>query len=141
MQAILKIITPVLGGLGILLTLLTIFDFNGSECSTCWALDYTIYFTYFLFFLGLVLALVSGVVGTLAKPGSLKGSLIGIGGIVLILIISYALASDEILESYPKTVTSNEVKWSDTGLIMLYFLFAGAIGSVIFSWVNSLIRK
>lgn len=141
MQNLVRFLIPILGGVGVLLTLLTIMDFDGKICSSCWPVDYVLFFTYLLFGIVLLVALFGAVTGALSKPGSLKGSLIGIGAVVLVLVISYVLASDEVMPYYKSTVSVTEIKWSGTGLIMLYFLFAGAIGSIIFSSVYSLIKK
>jgi len=141
MQNLIRFLIPVLGGVGVLLTLLTILDFDDKICSSCWPVEFTLYFTYLLFALSCIAALVGAVVGALSKPGALKSSLVGVGGMLLIIVISYVLATDEVMPYYADTISQTEIKWSGTGIIMLYFLFAGAIASVIFSSVYSIIKK
>ena len=141
MQNLTRFLIPVLGGVGVLLTLLTILDFDGKICSSCWPVDFTLYFTYLLFALSAIAALIGAVVGTLSKPGALNSSMVGVGGMLLIVLVSYFLASDEVMPYYKETISVTEIKWSGTGIIMLYFLFAGAIGSVVFSSVYSIIKK
>jgi hypothetical membrane protein len=96
---------------------------------------------YIYFFVALLGVLASTVIGALANPKSVKGSLIGIGVMVLIVGVSYAMSSGEILSSYPKTVTEGSVKWSEAGLYTLYVLFVGAIGAIIYSGVAKFIHR
>lgn len=136
-----RFLIPLLGGAGVVLTILTILDFDDKICNACWQVDTTMFFTYILLGLATLAAVIGSVVGVLSKPGSLKNSLIGIVSLVVITAAGYGLASDEILSYYPDTVSALEVKLSGAGLYMLYILFIGAVASILFSSVFSLIRK
>lgn len=129
-----RFVIPVFSGIGALLTILTIMNYES------WT-DSMIYFTYFLLIACVIMALVGAVVGVMSKPSTLKQSAIGIGAMLLVLAISYGMASDEILSSYPEGVSTFEVKWSGVGLYMFYTLFFGAIGSIVVTWIYGLIKK
>jgi hypothetical protein len=136
-----KFIVPILSAIGVILTLITILDFDDEICISCWPVDYVLYFTYLLFGLGLIVALFGAVVGILSKPSSLKGSLIGIAAILAVFIISYVMADGEIIKGYPETTTDISSKWSGTGLYMFYILFVGAVGSIVVTSIMGLIKK
>ena len=136
-----RFLIPILGGVGVVLTMVTILDFDDKICSSCWPVDAVMNFTYFLLGLCSLLAVVGGVVGVLAKPSSLKGSAIGVGALVLVVVISYLLATDQMMPYYPDDISSAEVKWSGVGLIMFYILFLGAGASVVFSSVYSILKR
>ena len=136
-----KFIVPIFSALGVILTLMTILDFDDAICVSCWPVDYVLYFTYLLFGLGLLVALFGAVVGILSKPSSLKGSLIGIAAMLVVFIISYVMADGEILKDYPETTTETSSKWSGAGLCMFYILFVGAGGSIVVTSIMGLIKK
>jgi hypothetical membrane protein len=96
---------------------------------------------YIYFFVALLGALASTVLGAMAKPGSVKGSAIGIGAMVVVIGISYAMSSGEILSYYPQSVTESAVKWSEAGLYTLYALFFGAFGAIIYSGVARFLNR
>lgn len=86
-------------------------------------------------------ALVSAGLGAAAKPESIKGAAIGIGAMVLILGISYVLASGEVLSYYPKDTTESASKLSGAGLYALYILTFLAVVSVLYSGLARYIKR
>ena len=77
------------------------------------------------------------------NPKSATRSLIGLGVLVVVLLVSYALASDEPirLASGKMMDDSFELKFSDTALYATYIAFIGVILSILFGEVYKLIKK
>ena len=62
-----------------------------------------------------------------------KKTLYSIGGLILICILSYLIASNEVLGSYEKyEITASTAKQVGMGLNTFYILAAGAIGMVLY---------
>lgn len=140
MNAIIKLIIPVFGAIGAFLFVFTVSDFDDKLCNQCWPVELFLYFTYLLFIVSLVAALAGAVSGALSNPASLKKSGLGIGLMLLVMVISYFMATDEVY-AYYGDISSTTSKWTDTGLYMLYFLIVGAVGAIVFSGVNSIIKR
>lgn len=100
--------------------------------------DSLLFATYFYLAASIVLAIVAAVAGLIIHPKSVKSSGIGLGAIVLLAVISYGLASDEVLESYGN-ISPLVSKLSDMGLYMMFILLGGAIGAVVFSGIKKMI--
>lgn len=93
--------------------------------------------------LTIVLVIVMPLLAVFQNPKSAKRSLIGLGVLVVVLLVSYALASDDPirLASGKLMDDSFELKFSDTALYATYIAFIGVIGSIIFGEVYKLIKK
>ena len=64
------------------------------------------------------------------------------GGFVAILLITYLLASDEVLNSYEKyNTTASSSKQVGMGLITFYFLLFGAIVAVLYTELSKTFSK
>jgi hypothetical protein len=130
----------IIGALLMILTVTAGLTAEDKECIDCWEVNYFIYFTYFLF-IGAILAALAGVVmKALSDPKGLVGSLTGVGIMLVIVGVSYALADGTVLDIYGSTVTETAVKWSDTGLFTFYILFVLSILSIMYTWVSKLIK-
>lgn len=93
--------------------------------------------------LTIVLVLVMPLVGVFQNPKSAVGSMVGLGILLVVALISYALASDA-----PMTIGGGEViddsmtlKFSDMALYATYFAFAGVIASIIFGELYKVFKK
>ena len=89
---------------------------------------------------GLLLALVFSTIKLFNDNKNAKKTLAMIGGLVVVCIIAYMLASDK------TTVTSVEVsdsavKQVGMGLITFYILIASAIGAIVYSEISKLTSK
>lgn len=72
----------------------------------------------------------------------IKGTLISVAVIVVLCGVSYLLASgDPVQANVNPEPTFNELKWTDTGLIMTCILFAGAVLAILSGSVMSYIRN
>ena len=81
----------------------------------------------------------------LAKnPEKAKGALKGIGGLIAIVVISYVLASGNIME-FPGSekfgMTKSSTKRVGMGLIAFYFLALGAVAAVLYAELGKLFKK
>ena len=125
--------------IGLVLSLLTVLDFDGMSCTDCWPFENLIAYSYVLVGILVLAALGGTVVGIIKKPESLKMMVIGIGGTVLLFGISYGLASDVV--PVDLDVTSDVIKMADTGLIAMYITMSLSILAVIFSSVMKIVRR
>ena len=89
--------------------------------------------TYILVIAAAATALVFGIIQYMSKiKESWKTALGVIGGIILVMVISYFLASDEILTSWEKyEITTSTSKRVGMGLVTLCILGGGAIISLL----------
>ena len=71
-----------------------------------------------------------------------KKMLYSFGGLIAILIISYLMASNEVLGSYEKyEITSSTAKQVGMGLTTFYILAIGAIGAVLYAELSKSFAK
>ena len=71
-----------------------------------------------------------------------KKMLYSFGGLIAILIISYLMASNEVLGSYEKyEITASAAKQVGMGLTTFYILAIGAIGAVLYAELSKSFAK
>ena len=93
-----------------------------------------IIFTYLMVGFAALAAIGFGIKKMMQKTNNAKKTLYTIGGLVVVLIFSYLIASDEVLNSYEKyETTASSSKKVGMGLITFYFLLFGAIGAVLYA--------
>ncbi len=96
-----------------------------------------LYWTYLLIAIATVLAVVFPVIFMIQNPKGVKKTLVGIGAMVLLFLIAYLIASDEVLPKYEKYgVDPSTSKQVGMGLIATYLFGFGAIGAIIYSAVS-----
>lgn len=103
------------------------------------SLEYFIDWAYLLLGGAVVLTLGFAVLGMVTDLKSTKKALPGILGFIAVLVISWFLASDAVLNMPTYTGTGNDpvtLKWSDAGIIATYILLAGAGISIVYSEVS-----
>ena len=78
----------------------------------------------------------------LSNTKNAKKTLYTIGGLIIVCIISYIIASGDVLSSYEKyDISSAQAKNVGMGLIMFYMLAAAAIASVLFAELSKAFKK
>lgn len=83
-----------------------------------------------------------GIKKMLSNTKNAKKTLYTIAGLIIVCIISYILASGDILSSYEKyDISSSQAKNVGMGLIMFYILAATAIASVLFAELSKAFKK
>jgi hypothetical protein len=95
-------------------------------------IDGGLYVTYVAFFLGAGMALVFSLVGLTKK------SLIGMGGFLVLLAISYALADGSVRPEWG--ITESTSKWIGTGIIMFVIAMVGAVGAIVVGEVSRVFK-
>jgi hypothetical protein len=75
------------------------------------------------------------------NPKAAKSALVGLGLLLLVAGISYAMASGEVLKSYNAyNTTEAESKMVSTGLILFYLLAGGAVIAAVYSEVSKIFK-
>ena len=90
--------------------------------------------TYLMIGFAALTAIGFGIKKMMKKTNNTKKTLYTIGGLVVVLIFSFLIASDEILGSYEKyEITASTAKQVGMGLTTFYILAIGAIGAVLYA--------
>jgi len=83
-----------------------------------------------------------GIKKVMQKTNNAKKTLYSIGGLLVIILISYLMSSDEVLGSYEKyEITATTVKMVGMGLTTFYLLVIGAIGAVLYAELSKVFAK
>ena len=105
-------------------------------------IDLGIILTYLMIGIGALIAIGFGIKKMIQKTNNTKKTLYTIGGLIIVLIFSYFIASDEILGSYEKyEITASTAKKVGMGLTTFYVLAIGAIGAVLYSELSKVFSK
>ena len=97
-------------------------------------INIAIILTYLMVGFAALTAIGFGIKKMMQKTNNTKKTFYTIGGLVVILIFSYLIASDEVLGSYEKyKITASTVKKVGMGLTTFYVLAIGAIGAVLYA--------
>ena len=98
--------------------------------------------TYVMIVFAALAAVGFGIKKMMHKTNNAKKTLYTIGGLVAILIVSYLIASDEVLGSYEKyEITASTAKKVGMGLNAFYLLAIGAIGAVLYAELSKVLSK
>ncbi len=100
--------------------------------------NYGIIITYILLAVAVVAAVGFPLLQLAKNPKGAKGALIGIGLLVVVLGISYALSSD--YNPSNMEITPEGAKQVDTGLFAFYILAAVAVGATIYAEVSKMFK-
>jgi len=83
-----------------------------------------------------------GIKKMMQKTNNAKKTLYSIGGLLVIMLISYLTSSDEVLGSYEKhEITASTAKRVGMGLTTFYLLAIGAIGAVLYAELSKVFSK
>ena len=98
--------------------------------------------TYLMVGFAALTAIGFGIKKMIANTENTKKAFYTIGGLIIVLLFSYLIASDEVLKSYEKyEITSSSSKQVGMGLIMFYLLIFGAIAAVLYAELSKVISK
>jgi len=104
-------------------------------------IDLLLRWLYVVMGIAVVCVIVFSVYALLQNPKSAVQSLIGLGAIVVILGITWALSSGETVVTPTKTYTDvSMLKLADTSLYAMYVLLAGAVLAVLFGELRSFLK-
>ncbi|MCH5306282.1 MAG: hypothetical protein J1E79_07360 [Rikenella sp.] len=107
------------------------------------ALDTMLVWSLIVVLLTIALTVIMPLIAVFQNPKSAVRSLIGLGILVVVFLISYALATDDPIKLASNKVIDNtfDLKFSDTALWMTYITFAGVILSILFGEVYKVFKK
>lgn len=113
---------------------------DGEENAT---LNLMLGWSFAMVILTIVLTIVMPLVAVFQNPKSAVRSLIGLGVIVVVFLVSYALATDDPITLANGNVIDNsfELKFSDTALYATYIAFAGVILSILYGELYKVFKK
>ena len=105
-------------------------------------IDIGIIITYIMIFGAALGVLGFSVMQMIKSPNNAKKTLYMVGGLIVILIISYIVASSEVLPSYEKYhINAGAAKRVGMGLNTFYFLAIGAVLTVIYTEFGKVFKK
>ena len=98
--------------------------------------------TYILVAFGAFTAIGFGIKKMIGNTENTKKTVYTIFGLVVVLLVSYLIASNEVLSSYEKyETTAKTSKNVGMGLITFYFLIFGAIAAVLYTELSNIFSK
>ena len=98
--------------------------------------------TYIMIGFAALTAISFGVKKMLSNTKNAKKTLYTILGLIVVCIVSYLIASDEILNSYEKyKISASQSKNVGMGLIMFYILSILAVGAILYSELSKSFSK
>ena len=104
-------------------------------------IDAGLWFTYGLFFVVVIAVVLLPFLNALKSPKSIVKSGIGLGVLLVIFLISYALSSAEVTPKYTALgVGEGSSKLIGAGLTMFYFVLIFAVIGVVFSEINKALK-
>lgn len=107
------------------------------------ALDVMLVWSFAMVILTIALTIIMPLIAVFQNPKSAVRSLIGLGILVVVFLISYALATDDPIRLASGKVMDDtfDLKFSDTALWMTYITFAGVILSILFGELYKVFKK
>ena len=104
-------------------------------------LDFGFYLFYALLIIAVALTVVFPIIHVLREPSTLLRSAIGVGVIVVLFVISYALSDSEVnLKAAALGVTPTSSRLIGAGLIMFYITLVLSILALIYSEISKALK-
>jgi hypothetical protein len=98
--------------------------------------------TYIMIGFAALSTILFGVKKMLSNTKNAKKTLYVILGLIVVCIVSYLIASDEVLNSYEKyKISASQSQNVGMGLMMFYILSALAVGAVLYSELSKAFSK
>ena len=123
--------------IGLLVTVIAFVAGDPDDPDTWGFYEPGLYIMYIYFILTVLAVLGASIMAIMNKPGNIKQSGIAIGGLLVVVAISYMLASGDVPDtSTYEGISESTSKWAGTGLYVLYIIFVLTIGSILYSTVT-----
>ena len=107
-----------------------------------WVQELCIIISYIMAAFAALVAIGFAIKKMMQKTNNAKKTLYSIGGLLVIILISYLMSSDEVLGSYEKyEITASTAKRVGMGLTTFYLLAIGAIGAVLYAELSKAFAK
>ena len=98
--------------------------------------------TYIMVFGAALTVLGFSVMQMIKNPNNARKTLYAIGGLVVVLIISYLIASSEVFPAYEKyNINAGSAKRVGMGLFAFYFLAIGAVLTVLYTEFEKVLKN
>lgn len=127
----------ILGGISVIILIL--FVFNTSNMNM---IGFFLTWGYVLLAIAVIAAVGLPLIYMIQNPKMLKKTAMYVGIIAAIAIISYLLASEKpIAVATDVQPSPSTLKWTDTGIIAMYFFLVGAILTILVGGVVNMVRN
>jgi hypothetical protein len=103
-------------------------------------LDVGLYIFYALLAIAVLAAIVFPVINAIKTPGALLKSLIGVGALLVLFGLAYALSSSEVSTKDAALVTPTAARLIGAGLIMFYITLILSILVVVYSEITKALK-
>ena len=103
----------------------------------CNLISWGLYFGYFLLGIALISSIVLPLMNALKNPGVLVKAGIGIGALVVVFVIAYAISSDELSPiAVAQGVSAGSAKAIGAGMIVFYMALIGSAIGLVYSEIS-----
>ncbi|MCB0487419.1 MAG: hypothetical protein R2820_13385 [Cyclobacteriaceae bacterium] len=103
--------------------------------------DIGLYVGYVLFIVAVGAAAILPLISALKSPKDLMKSLMGVGALLVLFLVSYALAGSEVTAKYvAQGVGEGSSKLIGAGLTMFYIVFVLALLGIVYSEINKALK-
>jgi hypothetical protein len=104
-------------------------------------IDIGIYAMYVFLGIALVAAVVLPLISAIKSPAGLLKSLAGVGALVVLFLISFALSGSEVTtKAKAAGITEASSKMIGAGLTLFYIVFIGTVIGVVYSEINKALK-
>ncbi len=104
-------------------------------------IDIGIYVSYIFLGVALIAAVLLPLVNAIKHPAGLVKSLIGVGGLVVLFIVAYAISGAEVsAKAVAMGVDESGSKIIGAGLTLFYFVFIVAALGIVFSEISKALK-
>jgi len=131
----------------LIISLLANLDPNPSNPDMLTWIGANLYWSYVLLAIACIAAVVLEFVNTISDKKAAKNSMIGIGSLGAIILVSYLLSDTEMPKFFGAekfvengTVTPTILLWIGTGLIASYILFAISVITIMWSAISNVFK-
>lgn len=142
LHKIFRIIAAILALIGIIFMALILIKGDDVVRATGEGLDGYMYVAYITLAITLAITVLFSITQLFTHKEALKKTLLSVGLLIVIIVVSYVLASGEaVSKAGEEIVSASGSRWVDTGLRVFYILAFIAIGSMIYSGIRKLIKS
>ncbi|MFA8449904.1 MAG: hypothetical protein ACEPOW_04350 [Bacteroidales bacterium] len=119
--------------LGVSVVIGVVYLFSNLDDNNNSIFDTILIYGYILIAVTAVVAILGSVGNLISNPKGAMTTLIGIAGLIVLVIIAYALAGDSLTAKQVTEykLTAGDSKWVGTGIILTYFALGIAILSIV----------
>lgn len=101
-----------------------------------------LYISYIMLFCSIILIVAWPIVHALKNPQELKKTGMAVASLVVLFLISYIISGSEVSQACEKfNLDSGDSKMVGGGLIMMYLLFIISIAGILFTEINTAIKR